>query len=910
DQDFKNLMHVYLDAVFYPNIYREQNIFRQEGWHYEAEDADGEITVNGVVYNEMKGALASPEDILGREINAALYPHTPYVHESGGDPVYIPDLTYEAYLEFHRRYYHPSNSYIYLYGDMDMAERLSWIDEAYLSRFDRLEIDSTIPVEPAFSGPVEARSAYSILPEENPEGRSFLSWNVAVLPDSLDAGRNMAMKILNYALCDSEGAPVRRALREKGLGEDVYSVFEPGIRQPSYSVIAKYADPERKDEYVRTIRETLTKIAEEGIDRRALKAGINLYEFRYREADFGAYPKGLVYGLNALDTWLYDDAKPFVALQIGEYFDVLRKEAENGYFEKMIRECLLGNPHCAIVVLEPEQGLSDRRDEETRLRLQAFARQCTRAEREAIVQDLADLRAWQKTPDSEEDLRKIPMLRREDLTRKASLPLNRVQEMNVREAAEGPSGRKADSAAGDGAGRALKITALTHPLSTSRIDYLTFVFDISGFPEKYIRHLGIFKTLFSVLDTGARDYTALGHEINISTGGISAVIGGYSWFGDPDGRGGAAKPGTGCPQGYRLTFEVTVKTLHRNLREALSLVREILMTTNYRMPARILEVLEEERAGMRAGLASAGHATAAQRALSYISYPGYVMDRISGVEAYRTLDETCAGLADPEACAARAQELSALLEEMAGAIFRADNLLFDCTATEEDIPEILEEARAFAESLHAPADAAKPQEPAFAAVPEKKNEGLTTAGQIQFVCRAGRFDSQNGEMTGFFRVLRVLLGYDYMWNRIRVEGGAYGCMSSFTREGYGYMVSYRDPHLGRTLRVFEETADYLRGFDADEHTMTKYIIGAVSALDHPMTPYVYGRYSLGIYLTGVSDEMLQKERDQVLDATPADIRSLAKCLDEVMAEDCLCVVGSDAKIRENSGLFYEIRKLV
>ena len=264
EQDFKNLMHVYLDAVFYPNIYREQNIFRQEGWHYEAESADSEITVNGVVYNEMKGALSSADDILGREINAVLYPHTTYRHESGGDPVNIPDLTYENYLEFHRRYYHPSNSYIYLYGDMDMTERLTWIDEHYLSRFNMLDIDSSIPAEPAFDAPVEAKRVYSILPEEDPSGKSFLSWNLAVLPDSLDVGRIMAVKILNYALCDAEGAPVRKALRDKGIGEDVYTIFESGVRQPFYSIVSKYADPARKDEFVSTIRETLEKIASEG----------------------------------------------------------------------------------------------------------------------------------------------------------------------------------------------------------------------------------------------------------------------------------------------------------------------------------------------------------------------------------------------------------------------------------------------------------------------------------------------------------------------------------------------------------------------------------------------------------------------------------------------------------------------
>lgn len=871
EQDFKNLMHVYLDAVFYPNIYKEQNIFRQEGWHYEAESADSEITINGVVYNEMKGALSSAEDILGREINSALYPHTPYAHESGGDPVCIPDLTYEAYLDFHRRYYHPSNSYIYLYGDMDMAERLTWIDENYLSCFDRLEIDSSVPLEPAFENPVEARKFYSILPEEEKKGKSFLSWNVAVAPDSLDAGLNMAIQILDYALCDAEGAPVRKALRDRGIGEDVYASFESGIRQPSFSIVSKYTDPDRKEEFVSVIRETLEKLADEGIDRRALTAGINRYEFRYREADFGSYSKGLIYGLNALESWLYDDRKPFEALKIGDFFDFLRQESEKGYFENIIRKNLLENPHCAVLVLEPEPGLSKRLDEETKEKLAAMAKNLSAAEREIIISDFAALRAWQQKPDAEEDIRKIPMLSREDLTREA------VSSLNVLSESDG-------------------LSAVTHPLSTNRIDYLTFLFDIRDLPEDYIRHLGIFKTLFSVLDTENYSYAELDHEINICTGGIGSLTGFYNWYGDPSRQ-----------KGGRLTFEVTVKTLHKNLTSALSLVQEIMMKTRYDMPARIREVLEEERAGMRAGMASAGHATAAQRALSYISEGAAITDLISGLSAYQMLDETCAKLSDGEDGSRQVLELCSLLSDMSKTIFRRDNLTFDCTACKEDIPEILTAARELAAGLNPSPDRTFER---FDPVLDLKNEGLTTAGQVQFVCRAGRFTDYGLKSTGVFRVLRVLMGYEYLWGRVRVEGGAYGCMSSFTRDGNAFLVSYRDPHLRRTIKVFEEAADFLRSFDADERTMTKYIIGAVSALDQPMTPFVYGRYSLTSYLTGLTDEQVQIERDQVLNASPEDIRAMAAYLDAVMAAGCLCVVGSDSKIRECPELFREIRKLL
>ena len=427
DKDFKNLMHVYLDAVFYPNIYREQNIFRQEGWHYEADDAKSPITVNGVVYNEMKGALSSPDDVLARSIYASLYPHTPYAVESGGDPVYIPDLTYEAYLDFHRRYYHPSNSYIYMYGNMDMEERLTYLDEAYLSAFDRLEIDSEIPAEPAFEKPVEATEHYSVQSEEELKGRSYLTWNVSLAEDGQDTELSLAFKVIDYMLCDAEGAPVKKALRNKGIGEDVYSLLELGIRQPSYTVTSKYTDPEKKDEFVKTIEDTLREMADKGLDQRALLASINRFEFKYREANYGSYPKGLVYGLNALDTWLYNDMTPFINLELGEAFAALRAKMDKGYFEGLIRKHFLENPHKAIVVMTPEAGLTEKMAEELRQKLEAYAQSLTAQERQKIVDDLAALRRWQETPNSREDLEKIPMLRREDLDRRIKPFVNRIE---------------------------------------------------------------------------------------------------------------------------------------------------------------------------------------------------------------------------------------------------------------------------------------------------------------------------------------------------------------------------------------------------------------------------------------------------------------------------------------------------
>ena len=877
DTDFKNLMHVYLDAVFYPNIYKERNIFLQEGWHYEAEDDQSPITVNGVVYNEMKGALSSPDDVLARSIYGALYPDTPYAVESGGDPVFIPDLTYEAFLEFHSRYYHPSNSYIYLYGNMDMEERLLYLDEAYLSAFDRIEIDSEIPAQAPFDKPVEATEHYSVQSEEELAGHSYLTWNVSLAPDGQDTELGLAFKIIDYMLCDAEGAPVKKALRDKGIGEDVYSLLELGIRQPSYTVTSKYTDPERKEEFVKIIEDTLREIADKGLDQRALLASINRFEFKYREANTGYYPKGLVYGLGALDTWLYNDEAPFVNLELGEAFASLRDKMDKGYFEALIRRHFLDNPHKAVVVMTPEAGLTEKMAEELRQKLDIYARSLTEEQRRQIVDDLAALREWQETPNSPEDLMKIPMLTREDLSREIKPFVNKLMTADILRSA----------------GKVSKTQVIAHPLNTAGIDYLTYMFDISGLPQKFFPYLGVFKTLLGVLDTENFGYAELDQEINIYTGGIGATISVYTQNGDPS--------------RYRMMTEINCKVLHGNLEHAHRLVGEILTKTRWKSRERILEVLEEERAAMRADLPASGHSTAAVRASAGFSETAVIMDSINGVNGYHTLDEVC-GLLEKDG----ADDFMELLEQMAGYIFRADHLMLDCTADEGSLEEICSGTGILAGTLP---EARTPEEDladfgdAFRVVPVKVKEGFTTAGQVQYVCRAGSFGSKGFEYTGALRVLRVILGYDYLWQNVRVKGGAYGCMSSFSRDGNAYFVSYRDPHLAQTIRTFEEAPDYVRGFEADERAMTKYIIGAVSTLDHPMSPSAYGKYSLAAYMTGFSEENMKRERQQLLDCTQEDIRKLAGYIEAFLSEDALCVVGNAEKLKAEADRFERLEKL-
>ena len=424
--DFKNIMDVYMDAVFYPNIYKREEIFMQEGWHYELDNAEDELKYNGVVYNEMKGAYSSPDELLSRYTFQSLFPDTTYSCESGGDPEKIPELTREEYLEYHRNFYHPANSYIYLYGDMDMEERLRYLDEQYLSAFDKADVpgiedESAIGIQKTFERPAYVEHDYAVTEDEPLEDNAYLSYNT-VVGTSLDAKLYLAMQVLDYALVMAPGAGLKQALLDNGIGTDVYSSYENSILQPVYSVIARGASAEQKEEFVRIIKDVLKHMAEEGIDRDTLLAGINVYEFRYREADFGQFPKGLMYGLQLMDSWLYDDNEPFMHINAGTTFDELKREVNSGsgYFENIIREYLLDNNHASLLVLNPKANLTQSREKQVSDRLAAYKASLTDEQIEDIVKSTAALKKYQEEPSSQEELKTIPMLSISDIKKEAA----------------------------------------------------------------------------------------------------------------------------------------------------------------------------------------------------------------------------------------------------------------------------------------------------------------------------------------------------------------------------------------------------------------------------------------------------------------------------------------------------------
>ena len=859
DKDFKNLMDVYLDAVFHPNIYREERIFRQEGWHYEMENAEDDLTINGVVYNEMKGAFSSPDDVLYREIMNSLYPHTSYAVESGGDPNVIPDLTYEDFLAFHQRYYHPSNSYIYLYGDMDMEERLNYLDKEYLSKYEALSVDSAPATEPPFEKSVLVEKEYPIMESEPEEGNTYLSYNVS-LGESLDREVSVGFQALADVVVGAPGAPVRKALLDAGIGTDITCYFEADVKQPYFSIVAKNAEGSQREEFVKTIEETLQSLAEDGLEKKALRAALNHDEFKYREADYGSYPKGLMYGLQMFETWLYDDKKPFDYLELDETYRTLKKEVDSTFYEEMVKSLLLANTHKSVVVVRPVKGLTGKRDKALAEKLAAKKAAMTPEEIARIVEETEALAAYQEAPDSPEDLAKIPLLSREDIGKKARPYCN--EELH----------------AGD-------TTLLYHDIYTNGIGYLRFLFDLKQVPEELFPYVGLLQVMLGLVDTEKRSYRELYNEINLQTGGIAPAVNVYT---NADNL-----------SDYKLTFDLKVKTLYENLPQAFDLATEVLTESVYTDAKRLFELVAENRSDKQAQMMSAGHSLAAGQALSYLSKQAYLMDQVNGLAFYRLLEKL------EKEFEAEKEALSDNMERLVRCIFRPENLMVDYTAERcglVDMEMLIEGLKA---KLYREPVEGKPYEPQ----PVKKNEGLMSSAQIQYVCRAGNYAKKGLPYTGALRVLKVVMSYEYLWTQVRVRGGAYGCMCQFGKTGESYFVSYRDPNLEKTIEVYEKAADFVAAFEADERTMTQYIIGAVSALDMPLTPSARGNYSLAGYLTGYTFERAQRERDEMLMADAETIRKLAAYIRAFMEDDCLCVVGNEEKIKEQKDIFGSVEYL-
>ncbi|MDX9976871.1 MAG: insulinase family protein [Candidatus Cloacimonadales bacterium] len=855
DKDFKNLMEVYLDAVFFPNIYQDEKILQQEGWHYEINPDSQELEISGVVYNEMKGAYSSPMRNMFRALINGLYPDSPYRFESGGVPDAIPQLTQDDFIKFHKEHYHPANSYIYLYGKLDLDAHLKIIDQEALSHFDAIDIDTAIPEQELFEMPVRQEIEYPISSDENEQDKHW--YGIQYLVDTKNSAEiNFSFEVISHLLLDTPAAPLKNAILKAGIGKDVMGHFDSSSKQPTFTIFVKDAKENKLQEFEAIIDNTLKHLCDKGIDKNLIEASINIKEFILREADFSGFPKGLFYIFNSMSSWI-QDYDPVLPLQYEERLTEVKQALTTNYFESLINHFILNNMHRSIVTMKPKKGLTELNNANLRKDLQKIKEELSDAKLNEIGQIAKALKEKQQRPDKQEDLEKIPLLSLQDINKEAKSYETIMEQF-------GPS------------------NYLYHPLFTNGIAYVRYHFDTKTVKQDDVQYISLLSSLLGAISTNKRNYADLSNLINIHTGGIRFAL---SVFGDKDDM-----------NSYQPKLAIKAKVLMSKLNKLIEIISEIILDTDFDDYERILEIINQEKSSKELGIINAGSSYAAMRLDAYYSQGGAYVENIAGVDYYFFLKRLAKEFEHEK------ENISAKLKEVANKIFNTNNLHISFTAPEEDFVQFKKLNVNLVEKLCS--DKHKTHNYSFKLIEE--NEAFLTPGKVQYVCKGYNFRALGYDYNGSMRVMRTIARLDYLWNNIRVLGGAYGAHFSLSFAGTLYAGSYRDPNLKESLIIYDKIADFLQNLDINNRELTKYILGTISDFDQPETPATTGDNADRYYFSNISNKFLQQNRDEILATQLEDIKNLAPVLNDVMNKNRYCVFGSEGKIKENLDLFQTV----
>lgn len=888
DKDFMNLMDVYMDAVLHPNFVQNPRILMQEGWHYHIEQPSDPLKIQGVVYNEMKGAYSSPEAALYKHIYESLFPDTCYGFDSGGDPDFIPDLTQEAFIAFHNRYYHPSNGYAIIYGNGNLEEYLAFLDSAYLQEYDRMEPSSEITRQKTFEKPFELTFPYPVSQEESLEAKTYLSvsymldssqasggfggassggvLNSALLSGVRDPDLYHSLQILSFILVDSPAGVLKKALLDAGIGADVLCISDNGILQPVLGFIVKNTEESQLNSFLRIVQKTLMELVRKGIDKKLVEAAINHYEFSLREAEYGGFPKGLFYGITfILDSWLYG-GEPEQYLKFNPFFQRIRKALTEPYFEQFIQRNILNNSHCTVVTLKPDQMYAEKKEASLSLRLADLKDSLSPTQLTEMVEKTQALMKYQQEEEPEEIKRKIPQLSLYDIS-KVSEPLT-MDERSV-----------------------CGIKTLFHNVSTTKLAYLHLLFPLEVLSAELLPYAALLSEVLGQMDTSSHTYEELINEVNIHIGGLDYNPQLFAKFDDD--------------KIYAPKFVISTKYLTGNTTKTLGLIREILLSTRFDNKKRLKEIMQESKSSIEMEMYLRGNSYAMMRLFSYFSPSGYVVEQWNGISYYQWIS-SCLRKFDLVA-----SDLLANLERTLQLLVRKPGLLMNLACAVEDYDAFSDKAGTLLDAL--------PSEPASTVVGSgtrsldlsvPKREALLTQANVQYHAQGFNFRDLGGTYSGYWQVAQSILSNDYLYKKIRVESGAYGAGARITRNGMLAFISYRDPKVGETLDVFKRAYDYLSSFTASEWEMTKYIIGTIAGIDHPLTPPQKGLRGLNYYLTGMTVSLLQQERDQVLGTTQQDIRNLADIVLRCMEQNWYCILGNEKSLRAKKDLFTDLTQVM
>ncbi|WP_319469492.1 insulinase family protein [uncultured Pseudodesulfovibrio sp.] len=860
-QDFYNLVDVYLDAVFYPRL--TENTLKQEGWHYEMESADKPVTYKGVVYNEMKGAYSSPDSLLYEHSQQSLFPDHTYGIDSGGDPEIIPELTFKQFMDFHRDHYHPSNAYAYFYGDDAPEKRLAILDEVF-SKFEKIDVEKTrIPLKERFSEAVSVRESYPASGNLS-KGMFTVNW---LLSETADANLNLALHVLEHILVGLPSSPLKKALMDSGLGDDLAGVgLEADMRQMFFSVGLKGIHPSNAIKAESVIFHTIKELVENGIDTKDIEAAINSVEFSLRENNTGSYPRGLSLMFQALSTWIYDDegveGDPLLLLPFEEPLRNIKGWIENGdkIFEELLARLFLHNPHRSTVLLEPDQKLSAAIARKEAGRLKKVKESLTDKQIEKVIADAQELSRLQGEPDSPEALASIPRLSVADLPRD-----NRIIPTEHREVAGAP--------------------LLYHDLATNGIAYFDFGFDLAAVPAELLPFVPVFGRALLESGTEKRNYVDLSQWIACTSGGIWTQP-----FSAPvrDSREAASR------------LFLRAKATADKVGETAAIITEVLTSAKLDSKERIARIVSEARARMEQRLVPAGHQVVATR-LRARTHAGYAVEELlsglTNLEFLRSLEK-------------RIEEdfrkVAKDLEKLRSLLISRNSVIVNATMDQSMFAAVEPELASVVSAL--PEVDAEPVKRGPLSLPAR--EGLAIPAQVNYVGKGVNAADHGFSFTGAAQAVNKMIRTGYLWEKVRVQGGAYGAFCLMDRvAGSLAFVSYRDPNLEATVKAFDATAEYLETVTLNADELEKSVIGAIGEIDAYQLPDAKGFTGMVRHLTGQDDAFLQTVRDEALAADEKDFRAFAEAVRINAENGAICVLGDELAM-ENSGLDLQIKRVL
>lgn len=852
-KDFYNLMDVYLDAVFYPAIYDKKEIFLQEGWHYEIFNENEDIKINGVVYNEMKGVYSSAENQVSDAITFNLHKNSTYGHDSGGDPKEIPNLTYENFLNFHRKYYHPSNSYIYLYGDLDYEKVLNYIDENYLSNFDKIDPNSQIQINPSFDKPVTLESTYSISEEENGENKSYATYSFVIGDNDskLDA---LMRNIIAELLVESESAPLREVILKSNLGEDFYS--ETSASFPlDLSFILKNTEKDKLEEYVQLIDSTLKTLVKEGIDKELIESTLNKFEFILREG--GGNHQGVIYFARSLNSWLYDN-NPFDALSFNEIVSELKSKIDTDFFERYIEEKILNNNFKLLLMVNPQVGKSEKEAEEVSKFLKEYKDSLSKDELNALIEENIKLLEFQNSED-EDAKDTIPSLDIKDIKKGVSqIPREEYEVSNEK--------------------------FLYNEQFTNGIAYLNVVFPMNHIEKDELPLITILSNVLTKMDTKNYNYKDLNNKIFLKSGGIKF---------------NGSTISLNMSKEYTPKFLMSIKVLEDKIENVSALLEEITLNTILDNKKRIKELLLMSKSQIEAAILQVGHSVAVARVKSYYNECGAYEEDLSGLNFYFYLSNLLDNYEELY------PKFINSLEEVYKKIFNKNNLILHLIGGRNILDEGKNQLNKYISAL----PSIEYKDAYYPFKIENKKEGFTSSANVQYVSKGNNLFEFNEKFTGDYVVLANILSTGYLHNSIRAKGGAYGAGIRFSRDGNMATYSYRDPNLLNTVEIYDNIDKHLENLNFSEKDLNNYIIGVMNSFDPVQTPEDKGMSDLMRYISKTSVSDIEKLKEEALNTNLDKLKALAPLIKGAMESDYLTVIGNENIIKENSNLFNNITSL-